>query len=172
MQHIIGMPLQLIIIGIPHSIILFISMQQFLNISMFMPCIGIILHIMASPCMEHSIMHFIDGMGMPIIIIGIMLFIMPIIGIIAMPDWDMHIIDMLPQCIIIGMPQFIIIAIISALLRNIAASMPMAGIILHIMPSACISQVMVAIIIGMPIIGIIGLAFIGICMAFIIVGAP
>ncbi|GBL58405.1 membrane protein [Pseudomonas citronellolis] len=170
MQHIIGMPLQLIIIGMPHSIILFISMQQFLNISMFMPCIGIILHIMASPCMEHSIMHFIDGMGMPIII-GI-IFIMPIIGIIAMPVWDMHIIDMLPQCIIIGMPQFIIIAIISALLRNMAASMPMAGIILHIMPSSCISHCMVAIIIDMPIMGIIGLAFIGICIAFIMVELP
>jgi hypothetical protein len=43
------------------------------------------------------------------------------------------------------------------------------------MPSSIISQVMVAIIIGMPIIGIIGmLAFIGICicMAFIMVKLP
>jgi hypothetical protein len=54
-----------------------------------------------------------------------------------------------------------------------AMSMPIAGIILHIMPSSIISQLMVAIIIGMPVIGIIGmLAFIigiGICMAFIMV---
>jgi hypothetical protein len=43
------------------------------------------------------------------------------------------------------------------------------------MPSSIISQVMVAIIIGMPIIGIIGMvAFIGICicMAFIMVLLP
>jgi hypothetical protein len=53
-----------------------------------------------------------------------------------------------------------------------AASMPMAGIILHIMPSSCISHCMVAIIIGMPIMGIIGLAFIGICIAFIMVELP
>ncbi|OBY59056.1 hypothetical protein A9513_005095 [Pseudomonas sp. AU12215] len=174
MQHIIGMPLQLIIIGMPHSIILFISMQQFLNISMFMPCIGIILHIIMSPCMEHSIMHFMAGMPMFMpIIIGIMLaFIMPIIGIMAMAGWDMPIIIRLPQCIIIGMPQFIIIAIISALLRNMAISMPMAGFILHIMPSSSISHSMVAIIIGMPIIGIMALVFIGICMAFIMVELP
>jgi hypothetical protein len=171
-QHIIGMPLQLIIMGMPHSVIFIIRAQQFLNISMFMPCIGIILHIMASPCVEHSIMHFMDGMGMgmPIPIIGIMFSI----GIMAMPAWDMHIIDMLPQCIIIGMPQFIIIAIISALLRNIVMSMPMAGIILHIMPSSCMSHCMVAIIMGMPIIGIMVLADIGICicMAFIMVALP
>lgn len=85
----------------------------------------------------------------------------------------MHIMLMLAQCIIIGMPQFIIICIISALFLNIAMSMPAAGIILHIMPSSIISQDMVAIIIGMPIIGIIGmLVFIGICMAFIMVLLP
>jgi hypothetical protein len=54
-------------------------------------------------------------------------------------------------------------------------SMPAAGIILHIMPSSIMSQLMVAIIIGMPIIGIIGMpVFIGICicMAFIMVLLP
>lgn len=87
----------------------------------------------------------------------------------------MHIMLMLPQCIIIGMPQFIIICIISQLFLNIAMSMPAAGIILHIMPSSIISQVMVAIIMGMPIIGITGmLLFIGICIciAFIMVELP
>jgi hypothetical protein len=138
-----------------------------------MPAIGMILHIMPSAIMVHSITHFIDGIGMPIIggIIG-MDIIMFIIGS-DMLAWDMHIMLMLPQCIIIGMPQFIIICIISALFLNMAMSMPAAGIILHIMPSPIISQLMVAIIIGMPIIGIIGmLAFIigiGICMAFIMV---
>jgi hypothetical protein len=82
----------------------------------------------------------------------------------------MHIMLMLPQCIIIGMPQFIIICIISALFLNIAMSMPAAGIILHIMPSSIISQLMVAIIIGMPIIGMLAFIIgIGICMAFIMV---
>ncbi len=176
MQHITGMPLQLIIIGMPHSIIFIISAQQFLNMSMFMPCIGIILHSMPLPCMEQVIMHFIDGMGMPIII-GIMVICgMPIMGIIAMPAWDMQIIDMLPQCIIIGMPQSIIIDIISQLLRNMAMSMPAAGIMVHSMQSSIIVQDMVAIIIGMPM-GIIMPfmfmpAFIGICIAFIMFKLP
>ena len=171
-QHISGMPLQLIIIGMLQSFIIFIiRAQQFFIMSMFMPAIGMILHIMPSAIMVHSITHFIDGIGMPIIGIGIIMFI---IGM-AMLARDMHIMLMLPQCIIIGMPQFIIICIISALFLNMAMSMPAAGIILHIMPSSIISQVMVAIIIGMPIIGIIGrVVFIGICigMAFILVLLP
>lgn len=173
-QHIIGMPLQLIIIGMLQSFIIFIiKAQQFFIMSMFMPAIGMILHIMQSAITVHSITHFIDGIGMPIIGIGIGI-IMLAIGM-AMLAWDMHIMLMLPQCIIIGMPQFIIICIMSALFLNMAMSMPAAGIILHSMPSSSISQVMVAIIIGMPIIGIIGmLAFIGICicMAFIMVWFP
>ena len=171
-QHIIGMPLQLIIIGMLQSSIIFIiKAQQLFIMSMFMPAIGMTLHIMQSAITVHSITHFIDGIGMPIIGIGI---IMLAIGM-AMLAGDMHIMLMLPQCIIIGMPQFIIICIMSALFLNMAMSMPAAGIILHIMPSSIISQVMVAIIIGMPIIGIIGmLAFIGIgiCMAFIMVVFP
>jgi len=165
-QHIIGMPLQLIIIGMLQSFIIFIiSAQQFFIMSMVMPGIGIILQVMVSPITSHSMTHFIIGIGMPIIGIGI---IMPM-GM-AMAAWDMHIIDMLPQCIIIGMPQFIIICIISQLLRNIAMSMPAAGFMVHIMQSSIMSQVMVAIIIGMPIIGIIGmLALMGICIAFIMV---
>lgn len=166
------MPLQLIIIGMLQSFIIFIiRAQQFFIMSMFMPAIGMTLHIMPSAIMEHSITHFIDGIGMPIIGMGIMALI---IGI-AMAACDMHIMLMLPQCIIIGMPQFIIICIISALFLNIAMSMPAAGIILHTMPSSIISQVMVAIIMGMPIIGIIGmLLFIGICIciAFIMVKLP
>ena len=159
------MPLQLIIIGMLQSFIIFIiSMQQLLIISMLMPAIGIILQVMLSAIRVHSIMHFIIGIiDMPLIT--------PIIGIIMpMAAWDMPIIDRLPHCIIIGMPQFIIICIMSALLRNIAMSMPAAGFMVHIMPSSTILQFMVAIIIGMPIIGIIGmLALIGICIAFIMV---
>lgn len=173
MQHIIGMPLQLIIIGIEQSFIIFIiNMQQLFIMSMLMPGIGIILHFMQSASMVQTIMHFIIGIGMPIgIIIGMPM--VDIMFIIAMPSSDMHIIDILAQCIIIGMPQFIIIAIISALFLNIAMSMPAAGVMVHIMASAIISHFMVAIIIGMPIIGIIGMAvFIGICMAFIIFESP
>jgi hypothetical protein len=172
-QHITGMPLQLIIIGMLHSFIIFISKaQQFFIMSMLMPGIGISLHFMQSASMVHSITHFMTGIGMPIGIIMFM-FIEAIIGIIAMPASDMHIIDMLLHCIIIGMPHAIIIDIISALFLNIAMSMPAAGIMVHIMASFCISHFMVAIIIGMPIIGIIGmLAFIGICIAFIMVETP
>ncbi|MEW5713404.1 MULTISPECIES: hypothetical protein [Pseudomonas] len=168
MQHIIGMPLQLIIMGMAQSfIILFMSMQQLFIMSMLMPGIGIILHIMPSAIMVHSMTHFIMGIGMPII--GIMF--MPVI--MAMASADMHIIDILAHCIIIGMPQFIIIAIISALVLNCAMSMPAAGFMVHIMASAAISHFMVAIIIGMPIIGIIGMeVFIGICIAFIMFETP
>ena len=43
----------------------------------------------------------------------------------------------------------------------------------HIMASAAISHFIVAIIIGMPIIGIMGMAlFIGICIAFIMFETP
>lgn len=119
-QHIIGMPLQLIIMGMEQSfIILFMSMQQFFIMSMLMPGIGIILHIMLSDIMVHSIMHVIIGIDMPMDIIGIIGIIgmfMPVI--IFMASADMPIIDILAHCIIIGMPQFIIIAIISALVLN------------------------------------------------------
>jgi len=171
-QHITGMPLQLIIIGMLQSFIIFIiSMQQLFIISMLMPAIGVILQVMPSAIMVHSIMHFIIGI---IAFIGI---IIPIIGMpmpmpmpMPMQAWDMPIIIRLPHCIIIGIPQFIIICIMSELLRNVAMSMPVAGFMVHSMPSSTMAQVMVAIIIGMPVIGIIGMAvFIGICMAFIMV---
>ncbi|WP_438869396.1 hypothetical protein [Pseudomonas sp. L1(2025)] len=167
MQHIIGMPLQLIIIGMAQSFIsFFISMQQFSIMATLMPGIGIILHIMLSPITLHSIMHFIIGIGMPII--GMFMS-----AIIFMASADMHSIDMLAHCIIIGMPQFIIIAIISALVLNCAMSIPAAGFMVHIMASPAISHFMVAIIIGMPIIGIIGMdVFIGICIAFIMFETP
>jgi hypothetical protein len=155
-QHIIGMPLQLIIIGMAQSfIILFISMQPLASISMLMSGIGIILHVMPVAVSLHSIVHFIIGIIMPMF--------MPIIGMLLL----MHIIDRLPHCIIIGMPQFIIICIICTLLRNMAMSMPAAGCMVHIMQSSSISHFMVAIIIGMPIIGM--LALMGICIAFIMV---
>ncbi|KPB90807.1 hypothetical protein [Pseudomonas syringae group genomosp. 3] len=173
MQHIIGMPLQLIIIGMAQSFIIFIiNAQQLLIISMLMPGIGINMHFMQSASTVQVIMHFIIGIGMPIgIIIG--MFIPDIMFIIAIPSSDMHIIDMLPHCIIIGMPQVIIIDIMSALFLNIVMSMPAAGFMVHIMPSAIISHCMVAIIMGMPIIGIIGMAlFIGICIAFIMFETP
>ena len=160
MQHIIGMPLQLIIIGMLQSFIIFIiSMQQLFIICMLIPAIGISLQVMPSVMTVHSIMHCIIGI------------IMPFIGIMGMVIWFMHIIIRLPHCIVIGMPQFIIICIISALLRNIAMSMPAAGFMVQSIPSATIWQLMVAIIIGMPAIGIIGMAvfIIGICIAFIMV---
>jgi hypothetical protein len=106
-QHIIGMPLQLIIMGMAQSFInLFMSVQQLPIMVMLMPGIGIILHTMPSACIVHSITHAIIGIGMFILVI------------MAMASADMHIIDILAHCIIIGMPQFIIIAIVSALVLN------------------------------------------------------
>nr|WP_283180728.1 hypothetical protein [Pseudomonas sp. PMCC200367] len=76
-QHISGLPLQLIIIGMLQSFIIFIiRMQQFFIMSMFMPAIGMILHIMQSAISVHSITHFIGGIGIPIIgSIGMVVFI-------------------------------------------------------------------------------------------------
>ncbi|WP_305955301.1 hypothetical protein [Pseudomonas sp. R5-89-07] len=164
MQHIIGMPLQLIIIGMAQSfIILFISMQQFSIMPMLMPDIGIILHSMLSPCRVHSITHFIMPMAIGMFMLDSMF----------IASADMHIMFILAHCIIIGMPQFIIIAIISALVLNWVMSMPAAGFMVHIMASPAISHCMVAIIMGMPIIGIIGMeVFIGICIAFIMFETP
>ncbi|MNE92906.1 hypothetical protein D3C80_1906870 [compost metagenome] len=60
------MPLQLIIIGMLQSFIIFvISMQQLFIISMLMPAIGIILQVMPSAMTVHSIMHFIIDIIMP-----------------------------------------------------------------------------------------------------------
>lgn len=49
-------------------------------------------------------------------------------------------------------------------------SMPAAGFMVHIIASPAISHFMVAIIIGMPIIGMA--VFIGICIAFIMFETP
>lgn len=85
-QHIIGMPLQLIIIGMLQSFIIFvINAQQLFIMSMVMPGIGIILHFILPASTVHSMMHFIIGIGMPIgIIIG--MFMSDIMFIIAMPS--------------------------------------------------------------------------------------
>lgn len=68
------MPLQLIIIGMAQSFIIFIiNMQQLFIMPMPMPIpgIGIILQVMQSASILHSMTHFIIGIGMPIgIIIG------------------------------------------------------------------------------------------------------
>jgi hypothetical protein len=53
-----------------------------------------------------------------------------------------------PQLITMGMPEFIIFIIISQQVLNISILMPEAGIILQVMPSPVISQLILAIIMG------------------------
>jgi len=61
-----------------------------------------------------------------------------------------------PQLITMGMPLPIIFIIISQQVLNISMLMPEAGIILQVMPSAVISQLIFAIIMGIiPIVPII-----------------
>jgi hypothetical protein len=76
-----------------------------------------------------------------------------------------------PQFIIIGMPLLIIFIIISQQVLNISMLMPEAGIILQVMPSPVISQLILAIIMGIipippigiePIMGIIPIPLMGI----------
>jgi hypothetical protein len=73
-----------------------------------------------------------------------------------------------PQLITMGMPEFIIFIIVSQQVLNISMLMPEAGIILQVMPSPVISQLILAIIMGImpigiePIIGIIPIPLMGI----------
>jgi len=66
----------------------------------------------------------------------------------------MHIIIMPPQAIMQGMPMFIMAIMRSQASVKAGIAMPPIGIILQTMPSAVISQVMLAIIIGIIICGI------------------
>jgi hypothetical protein len=158
-QHIIDMPLHDIIIGMPACIILSISWQQLANISAFMPCIGCRRQVIAPFFISHSIAHIMC------VIAGI------IIGIVA--PGIMHSMLMLPQLIVIGMPALSISAIMSQQLANMVRSMPCAGDMTHIIAPSVIVIDIVAIVIGMPIIGIMpGMAaFIGMVMFIAFIGA-
>lgn len=88
------------------------------------------------------------------------------------------IIGIAPQLIIIGMPLFMADIMRSQVSVNIAIDMPSMGDISQVMPLSVIVQVMVAIIMGMAIIGMAPI--IGICIGIIdildmgmpIIGAP
>ena len=85
MHIIIGMPPHIIIMGMPAPIMLVMRWQHSLNISMDMPSLGMILHIMALPDISQLI--FIIGMAIGIMpgiidIIGFIMGMPPIIGII------------------------------------------------------------------------------------------
>ncbi len=84
----------------------------------------------------------------------------------------MHIIIMPPQAIMQGMPMAIMAIMRSQASVNAGMAMPPIGIILQTMPSAVISQVMLAIIIGIIIIcGIIMLGIMpGIILGIIMFG--
>lgn len=83
-MHIMAMPPQAIMQGMPIFIMVIICSQQVLNMAMSMPAIGSILHIMPCGVISQVILHIIIGIIigiMPFIICGIMPFIMPIWGI-------------------------------------------------------------------------------------------
>lgn len=77
MPHIIGMPPHIIIMGIPPCIMDIMRLQQSMNMSMLMPSIGIISHIMPFLVIWQVIFAIMTG-----IICGIM---PPIIGFIMPP---------------------------------------------------------------------------------------
>jgi hypothetical protein len=83
MQHIIGMPLHIIMHGIPMLIMDIIISQQFFIMSICEASIGVILQTMPSLVISQLMRQVIMGIGIPPII-GIMPFIIgipPIIGI-------------------------------------------------------------------------------------------
>lgn len=88
MQHIIGMPPHIIIMGMPLPIMPIILSQASFIICVDMPAIGVMVQTIMSPFISHDMVHMgtIIGIMPPIMefIIGIMPiigFIMPIIGI-------------------------------------------------------------------------------------------
>lgn len=88
-QHIIGMPPHIIIMGMPPCIMDIMRLQQSMNMSMLMPSIGIISHVMPFLVIVQVILAIMTGIIcgiMPPIIGFIMPPIMPIIGfIMGMP---------------------------------------------------------------------------------------
>jgi len=148
-QHIIGMPLHIIMTGMPMAIMFIIISQQLFIISICEGSMGIILQTMPSLLISQVMRHIIMGIiGMPFIIgipfimgmppiIGIMPFIMGIPFIMGMPP----IIGIPPiMPFIIGMPPII------GIMPFIIGMPPIWGIIPFI-------------------IGIIGCCIIGCCMA-------
>jgi hypothetical protein len=97
---IIGMPLQLIIIGMPIAIIAFMALQRSAMPSMPPPSMGIIRHVIPSFVISKVIRHII-GIAMGIIPIGIMPGIIPFI--MGMPP----IIPGIIPLIMPGMPPII-----------------------------------------------------------------
>jgi hypothetical protein len=100
-QHIIGMPPHIIMTGIPIDMHLVMLSQHSFIISMVIPSIGIILHIMPSLVISMVMRHII---GAPIIGIGIGMGIIIGTGIIIigiMPGIDEPIIDGIMEGIVI-----------------------------------------------------------------------
>jgi amino acid transporter len=99
------MPPHIIIIGMPEDIIDIMFLQHSMNISLFMPSIGIISQVMPLSVIVHFMLPIIIG-----IIIGIMLFIIGMLFIGILPiGMPFIIMGMLP---IIGIIPFIIIGFI------------------------------------------------------------
>ncbi|MGM5036004.1 hypothetical protein [Tardiphaga sp. 803_E3_N1_3] len=121
-MHIIIMPPQFIIIGIPICIMLIMFSQHFMNMSFMAGSIGIISQVMPLAVMVHFIWQPI--IGMPPIITG---FIMPpaIIGFIMLPD----IIGFIMPPIIIGIGIICIAAFIVSLqfIQQKRSVLPAAG---------------------------------------------
>lgn len=100
-QHII-MPPHIIIIGMPPFIMVIMRLQHSMNMTLSMPSIGFISHVMPASVIVQVIMPIIIGIGIGIIIgIPPIMFMPPIIGI--MP----FIIGLIPLIIgfIIGWPM-------------------------------------------------------------------
>jgi hypothetical protein len=94
MQAIIMLP-HIIIIGMPIFIMPFIVSQACIIISLDVPAIGIMVHIILSPAISHFMVQVIIGIIigiMPFIIIG---FIMGICGIIGICIWGIIVVSWL-----------------------------------------------------------------------------
>ena len=113
--------------------------------------------VMPQPIMRRIMSQHMAIMSMPMAPAGFIMQRMPVAvisqvmaGIIGMPQ---HIIIGMPlQVIMHGIPQFIIDCIMSQQSFIMSIDMPSAGVIMHSMPSAVMSQVMWHIIGDMPII--------------------
>lgn len=117
MHTIIGMPPQVMVMGMPQAIIRSMVSQHIFIMSMLIMPVGFIMQTMPPDSM-----------------------VQVIIGIIGMPQ--QAIIGMLPHIIPQGVPQAIIDVIMSQQAWSISMVVPSAGFITHIMPSAVMEQSM------------------------------
>lgn len=120
MHIIIGMPLQLIIMGMPMPIMVIMRVQHSFIMSMVMPAMGFMVQTMPSAVISQVMVQVITG-----IIIGIMPFMPPIMGIIPF-IMGICIMGIMPPIMVMGI-WFIIGMVVGICMAVIMVLVPRDG---------------------------------------------